>query len=255
MNIFHLYAQDYNVGDHLLAVGVQSMFLRWFEPRILFRSFDIHTTILDQVFIDRINNEADLLLIGGGGLIHGIDRWMLHLDDELIETIKKPIIVFGVGYNFFRGEDCFSPILKNSLQLMAKKALSFSVRNDGSQDKLMGYGLYFPEVSDPGFFIDYFPSKKSYGDYVIVQLANDLRPNRGFHDEFNASIAALIKKISEKYTVILIPHLEVDEVLNDEVFSLLEGPQNVFKLPWHQCICREHLPEVAVKPLASAMGI
>ena len=251
MNIFHIYAQDYNVGDHLLGHGVQNMFLKWFDSKSLFRSFDIHSTIIDEQFIGRINQEADLLLVGGGGLIHGIDKWMLNIEDEMIDEIKKPIIIFGVGYNFFRTESGMTPVLKESIELMSKKALSFSVRNDGSHERLLDQGLYFKEIPDPGFFLDKtftYNLKKNgenlKGEYVIIQMANDGRACRGFNDGFNAAMAGLIKEISPYHNVILIPHLEVDEWLNDEIYGLVKNLPNVFKLSWHDLICREHLQSV-----------
>jgi polysaccharide pyruvyl transferase WcaK-like protein len=242
MNIFHIYAQNYNVGDHLLAYGVQTMFSKWFDPQCKFKTFDIHLTVLNQEFIERLNQEADILLVGGGGLIHGIDKWMLNIEDDLIESIKIPIIVFGVGYNFFRGQDDMSERLKVSIGLMAQKALSFSVRNDGSQKRLLDQGLYFKEIPAPGFFLNNDCKlnliKK---EFVIIQLANDLRGNRGFTEEFNLSLAAVIKEIASYYLVLLLPHLEVDQTLNEEIYSLVNRIPNVYQMSWYDLIKREHL--------------
>ena len=51
--------------------------------------------------------------------------------------ITLPIVVFGVGFNFFRGMSKLNNQGKENLNLLIDKAKLFSVRNDGSYEELM----------------------------------------------------------------------------------------------------------------------
>lgn len=97
---------------------------------------------LINFFID-INTKYDLLLVGGAGLIEGgvwnnaTTGWKLPFNKEILEMIAIPIVVFGVGFNFFRGMSKLNNQGKENLNLLIDKAKLFSVRNDGSYEELM----------------------------------------------------------------------------------------------------------------------
>lgn len=97
---------------------------------------------LVNLFID-INNKYDMIMIGGAGLIEGgvwnntSTGWKLPFNEQILSIISIPIVVFGVGFNFFRGMPKLNDLGKKHLGMLIKQAKLFSVRNDGSYEELM----------------------------------------------------------------------------------------------------------------------
>jgi len=97
---------------------------------------------LVNLFLD-INNKYDMIMVGGAGLIEGgvwnntPTGWKLPFNKDTLSVISIPIVVFGVGFNFFRGMPKLNEEGKKNLSLLIDKAKVFSVRNDGSYEELM----------------------------------------------------------------------------------------------------------------------
>ena len=113
---------------------------------------------LVNLFID-INNKHDMIMVGGAGLIEGgvwnntTTGWKLPFNKEILSVISVPIVVFGVGFNFFRGMSKLNDTGKKNLSLLIDKAKVFSVRNDGSYEELMDAvkpSKYIYEIMDAG---------------------------------------------------------------------------------------------------------
>ena len=95
----------------------------------------------DQQYVEWLNDNADLLMIGGGGFIMGQKKdtsgIALPFEIRLLQKLKIPIVVYAIGYNLFYGET-----LRNARALSALIAQIqdlgglFSVRNDGSKERL-----------------------------------------------------------------------------------------------------------------------
>jgi len=91
-----------------------------------------------------INQNYDVFLIGGAGLVEqwpwprsGFGTgWKLPFDKETLDFIKIPIIVYGVGLNFYRGCHDMDKQAFESLQALIKQSAYFSVRSDGSYENL-----------------------------------------------------------------------------------------------------------------------
>ena len=68
---------------------------------------DSQRTYFHQGLVDQMNEEADLILIGGGGLIffrpedESASGWSFNIEMEKLRGISKPIVVYAVGYNRF----------------------------------------------------------------------------------------------------------------------------------------------------------
>ena len=241
INIWHIYARYFNFGDHALGVGLRNILLKYFKKNLLFKSIDIHTLDIDEVFISQMNEDADLMLVGGGGLIHGFagDKWMLHLPDELIQTIKVPIVCYGLGYNQFREESDLSPEILNNLKLLKEKAFAFSVRNDRSQRELKRLGINFEEVPDSGFFVDQnIPPSPVEGKYVTIQLAYDMKENRGIKDEKMIQNFAEITRylLGKGYKVVFCPHVRKDCEISEAIVKEINQPGQVFMWNWYEMV-------------------
>jgi polysaccharide pyruvyl transferase WcaK-like protein len=233
--ICHAYAQNYNFGDNALAYGVKNAFLKYFSNVARFEDIDVHSTVFDKHVIKKINNTYDLFLIGGGGLIHTVEKefWLFNMANRDISRVRIPMVFFGLGYNNFQGKPLHPRAIDN-VKLLQRAAVSFSIRNDGSVGRLRESGLDFAEVPDPGFFVDgNHPKPDIKGDYVILQLANDAPELRNVNQEFVDNIVKICKTlVRKKYTVVLAPHCYPDIWISNEVVSKCNSKKVV---SWDWC--------------------
>jgi len=226
MNAWHVYARYYNFGDHGLGIGVRNLFQRYFDRDLLFKLFDTHDLEFDRRLIRKMNSEADLLLVGGGGLIHELrGRWMFRMPDSLVREARAPIVVYGIGYNQFRGQPAVSGRVLKNIRSLQEKALAFSVRNDGSREILSELGIAAEEVPVPGFFAGpIIPSPPLKGDYAVLQLAADMKRQRGYRDdEFVPEMRGVMRYIlGQGCRIVLAPHVKADMELCRNVMSGME---------------------------------
>ena len=120
-------------------------------------------------FLDA-NVKYDMILVGGAGLVEGgkwntaTTGWKLPFNKQILDIISIPIVVFGVGFNFFRGMEKLNSEGKKNLSLLIDKAKLFSVRNDGSYEELMKAvkpSKYIYEIMDAGGMQDIELPQKS----------------------------------------------------------------------------------------------
>ncbi len=243
--ICHAYAQNFNFGDNALAYGVKNIFIKYFANNARFEDIDVHSTIFDRTTIQKINDTYDLFLVGGGGLIHTDARpfWLFNMADNDIKYVKIPMMFFGLGYNNFNNIDLAPGAIEN-IKLLQKKSISFSIRNDGSVNRLQKFGLNLPEVPDPGFFVDAnHPKPNINGNYVILQLANDAPELRNVDENFINNIIIICKFLVDKqYTVVLAPHCYPDIWLSDEIVKRCES-NKVFSWDWFRFIRKDCVSE------------
>src|SRR5690554_2153129 len=106
MRVMHAYCLNYNYGDYALGYGVKNIFRRLFNISH-FGECNLQGQVFDDYFINLINEKYDLLVIGGGGIIHGAhwpQGWFWLIEQENIKKIKIPFIIYGAGYNYFKDE-------------------------------------------------------------------------------------------------------------------------------------------------------
>ncbi len=119
-----------NAGDTLLSKCVRKYinYPRW-------NIVDVRKKVTDDV-IDKINN-GRALIIGGGGLFlpdtnaNNVSGWQWAISDEQLDKITVPIIVYSVGYNYFRGQET-DGLFEHSLKKLVQKAEFVGLRNNGS---------------------------------------------------------------------------------------------------------------------------
>jgi len=197
MKILHTYCLNHNLGDYYLGIGVKNL-LRRYLPVDLIAETNLQGTVFNEYYIDNVvNKKYDLLVIGGGGIIHGAhwpNGWFWLIRQDLIPRIRTPFIVYGAGYNYFSHEGGIPEVGKSHLYETMRRALYFSVRNDGSLGRLKEQmGIDVPVVPDPGFHINLGRcySCPETDPFVIVQLAND-KPEYRFQDSLGKT--ALISR-------------------------------------------------------------
>jgi len=236
MRVLHAYCLNHNIGDYYLGFGVKNL-LRKFLPVELIAETNLQGTVFNEYYIDNvINKKYDLLVIGGGGIIHGAhwpNGWFWLIREDLISTIKIPFIIYGAGYNYFSDELGIPAIGKSHLQETIKRALFFSIRNDKSADRfLKDISINVPVVPDPGFHIDEslinttddHPSRP----FVVIQVAND-KPEYRFKtnglDYFVNEMRKVVMMLSKKYTIVLAPHVYEDISLSKQIIKNISNCQ------------------------------
>lgn len=245
LKIAHAYAQFYNFGDNALAYGVQNLFQKYFAYNSRFIIYDVHSTIFDKEILSKISNECDLLVVGGGGLIHTSESkyWLFNMDDKDIKFLKKPIIFFGLGYNNFSMPLHYEAI--KNIKKLAESYLVFSVRNDGSKERLSEFGLNFMEIPDPGFFVDgNHPRPQINGEYIIIQIAYDSNSDRNVDNNyFYKNMIDICKKIiSLNFTIVLTPHCHPDIDISQKIYKDINNERCIM-WDWFKIIRHDHTIE------------
>lgn len=227
MKILHTYCLNYNLGDYALGIGVKNL-LRNYLPVTSIGETNIQGTVFNEYYINEVvNKKYDLLIVGGGGIIHGAhwpNGWFWIIEKKLIKTIKIPFIVYGVGFNYFEDEEGIPLIGIEHLKETFNEASYFSVRNDGSYDRLKKQtGINAHVIPDPGFHVGLNSEyeRPLEQPYIVIQLAND-KPEHRFKnteikDKFISETRAIIKDLSKKYLVVLAPHVIDDIEISKQV--------------------------------------
>jgi polysaccharide pyruvyl transferase WcaK-like protein len=227
MRILHTYCLNYNIGDYALGIGVKNLLRKYLDVTYIGNT-NLQGREFTSYYINEVvNKRFDLLVIGGGGIIHGAhwpNGWFWLIEKDLIKEIKIPFIVYGVGYNYWKEEGGIPERGIVHLEETMNRSAYFSVRNDGSQGRLAEqFGRKLPAIPDPGFHVDVNTvyQRKEKLPYVLIQLAND-KPERRFGSlEKRASFVNQMKEItldlSKRYKVIFSPHVPEDIQLSQEI--------------------------------------
>ncbi len=227
MKILHTFCLNYNIGDYALGIGLKNI-LRNYLSVDLIGNTNIQGREFNEYYIKEVvNKKYDVLVIGGGGIIHGAhwpNGWFWLIDKDLIQEIKIPFMVYGVGYNYWEEEGGIPQKGIDHLKETIKYARYFSVRNDGSADRIYKQtGIQSEVVPDPGFQVKLNTSYPKYtGEpFVIIQLADD-KPLSRFGTEENRSkfiesMKAICKDLAKDYKIRFVPHVYEDIAISQSI--------------------------------------
>lgn len=198
-----------NAGDTVLFDSIERLFDSALGP-FQWRQSQLRREVT-EADVDRINNAARAVLVGGGGLfIADTNRntesgwqWKISLDN--LRRIEVPLALFAVGYNQFRHAEQFSPIFNEHLQETVRKSVFVGLRNSGSirsvqahlpaelRDKI----VYQPCMTT--VLKHFYPAARldrvQCGNDIAVNLAFDRRQRRFGKNEANilAEIAGALR--------------------------------------------------------------
>jgi len=99
--VYHVFANKINMGDWASALGVRLYIDKHLKGPVSYRDIFCLDPVSNKI-IDEINNNADAVVIGGGGVwFHKNNKsgWLWNIAPEQFESIRKPLIFYAVGLN------------------------------------------------------------------------------------------------------------------------------------------------------------
>jgi polysaccharide pyruvyl transferase WcaK-like protein len=253
--VIHVASHAINVGDGALNSVIQQRLASLTDAPIDFELIDVAVERRELRAQDV--EGADLVVVGGGGAI-SIASWnslsgtALPMRISEIERSRTPFAVVAIGHNLFAGEQLVHrEQLLELLELCEARSFPFSVRNDGSLDRLRKVlgperCQHIIEVPDPGFFVDApprIPPEAGRDRYALIQVAGDnaagrfsagsYRPanvdralrliGRSSVDRMLDGIADLARHLVDAHDldVVFAPHVPADVPLIGDLFRRL----------------------------------
>ncbi len=222
--IIHVSAFNYgNAGDTLLPVVLQDLFNQCIGVK---KWSNIHTSkIVDNRVLKQINAH-DAIVVGGGGLFlkdtnqNNLSGWQWSCGIDELGKIEKPLIVFALGYNRFRGQEEFEPIFFEHVNLLVEKASFLGLRNYGSIRRVKGYlkdsNLKSKLVYQPcmtTIISKIYPNLTNYldkKDFIAFNCAFDRQKLRVQSDDKLISIAKVAKKMAQITKIKYYSHMKTD---------------------------------------------
>ena len=134
------------------------------------------------------------MVIGGGGLY---SKWSLPLNDQLIQSLELPLVIFGVGYNCNLGDPPLSPDQLQSVARLNQKASCCTVRDEPSQRFLAGLGFNVSITGDPALQLPSRPVRLKLNDHRVKIGLNIAAHGWGLQDAyFEPVLQSYIKALS-----------------------------------------------------------
>jgi polysaccharide pyruvyl transferase WcaK-like protein len=231
LRVLHAATHDHNIGDGALVAGMQATLREDLGREIDFEPLDVlaaklsgRRNMLPDVEPGELDERYDLVLVGGGGMIEGgkgnyLSGINFNFRLELLEKTTVPWVFYALGFNHFRRSVFFHKRrLARLIELVDRRGLLFSVRNDGSRqrlERLLGPLPAVRSIPDPGLWVPTRPSPRPElaedRPNLLVQLAGD-RPRKRFGRRLRRSLArlaAVLCDLADRRGVRLVfaPHL------------------------------------------------
>ncbi len=114
-----------------------------------------HKKKVEAADVARINDQAKVIMVGGGGLLlpdrhraipNTDSDWLWNISLENLANYTTPMLGFGIGYNRMKGQDDFRPYFNKHITATVEKSVFFGMRNTSSLEKLADY--LPPSVAD-----------------------------------------------------------------------------------------------------------
>ena len=126
MKVAHFTCYGSNVGDNALTFGVKNIVNYVTQRNNQFINIPLRSVMFTKPYIEKLNKEYDLVIIGGGGILHttpSVEKrkvcysgTLLRLSKEYVKLIKIPLIFYGVGFNVFRNEMGLTDVARDTIK-------------------------------------------------------------------------------------------------------------------------------------------
>jgi len=151
--IAHLHVWDKkNKGDRAIIEAVQEL-LKKQIPQATIRDYPVQLLKgASPAMLNKIN-QADLVVIGGGGIFY---HWFLPYDIVTIQAIKKPMVIFGVGYIREEGARALEVKEKQTIGFLCQQAELIGVRDYYTKEFSIKVGVANKKIKvigDPAIFL------------------------------------------------------------------------------------------------------
>lgn len=204
-----------NFGDDVLFLATKKRMEKILSDyKVEWVNYPVRNHTTDSV-IEKANS-CDLVLLGGGGLLlkdtveNSYSGWQWNISLKHLEAIEKPIAVYSIGYNRFRGQEDFDSNYHLTVRALIEKAVFFSVRNSGSKRALV---KDFPDLEGkiivntcPSVFYKDFNFSRKKNKNIGINLAGDrltLRVGPAENLPFYDKVVKLCKfLVSEGYKLV-----------------------------------------------------
>jgi len=181
MRIHHFFPRTRNIGDHFVQIGIASM-IREIVPGALFELRDVNSRGLDKVgygltrsAIERANDDADLIIVGGSNLYEGAFGWPwgVHLDLEALKDLHVPLFLVGVGTGSSFHSRLHKPSARAKLEIKSlnERAVLSGARDVTTLEWLHELGVPKAKLmGDPATFIFNHPLKQTNVGHVLITV-------------------------------------------------------------------------------------
>jgi polysaccharide pyruvyl transferase WcaK-like protein len=246
LRVLHAATHGHNIGDGALVAGMHRVLGEDLDVELEIHPLDVlgHKLRGERDMLPRrtaatLHEHYDLVLVGGGGMIEGGKgnylsgiNFNFHLD--VLRESRIPWVFYALGDNQFRRTFFFHRRrLRRLVRLCEEGGHPFSVRNDGSADRLRRRigASSVATVPDPGLWVPpgdgVVPEIAADDDrpHVLLQLAGD-RTGRRFGWRQRGVLRRLAEQVQELVKrrdahLLLCPHLLDDVPLFAELLGFL----------------------------------
>lgn len=256
--------KNYNYGDCVLQEATtREVFSSAKNYNIRFVYVDAQKTYFSRQLINKMNIEADMLLLAGGGFImhrsqdNSKSGWQFNIETKDINKISIPIVVNAIGYNHFPNDKYIIPSQTwENIQKIIDKSEIFTVRNYGTLDVLKKHvDVKKVQVSpDFGMFVaaESFNNKIFDNNKLKIGLnwATDRAKKRfgsiaGSRQKME-SVLRVCGKVANEYNaqIYVIEHLIPNELNVDTKHMLYKKTKDILKHKAYvvSAVCRDLYP-------------
>lgn len=216
LNVLHIGSYDINIGDNIALYNVRRAFelrlgtINWHKKNFNSTCFSSEKKASEFFY----KGDWDFVVVGGGGLLEpdtSFSCCKIPFTEAVFDNIKCPTFFISLGVNlFWGGRRPITGVFKDALSVIANRATYFSLRCDGSYEKVESFLRGNVEIlPDSGFiFADETRTEGNLLEFVF-QMAYNASPSINKSRFPNRSLS-LIEEFLSFHNLSILPHTPKD---------------------------------------------